>query len=93
VLLASPALYIDMMDAVSDHSLRPDSIVVAAIGSAPVYQQLVHDIKKAFGVQRINVCTLMYPKAKGVMLFHSFRKLRVDILQRTVKILESLVVA
>ncbi|KDR21518.1 Acyl-CoA synthetase family member 2, mitochondrial [Zootermopsis nevadensis] len=53
MMVASPSLYVDMLDAMRDHSLKPDSLIIAAIGSAPVPQQLVHDIVESFAVQRI----------------------------------------
>jgi hypothetical protein len=64
-----------MLDAMSDHSLRPDSIVVAGIAAAPISQQLVHNIIRDFGVHRVNVCILMYPQSAGVTFFHSLQNL------------------
>jgi hypothetical protein len=48
-----------MMAAMRDHNLRPDSLVVAAIGTAPGSPQLIHDIFRTFGLQKINVSTSM----------------------------------
>lgn len=51
-------------------------MVVAAVGSAPVSQQLVHDISTAFGIQRISVCTAMYLQSASVTLLQRLRNLK-----------------
>jgi hypothetical protein len=75
-MFASPTLYFDMLETMRDDSLRPHSMVVAAVGAAPVPQKLVHEIFRAFGVQRINVCTLMCLQSTSVAFLYGLRNLQ-----------------
>jgi hypothetical protein len=54
-MVAGPTLFIDMMAAMREHNLRPDSLVVAVTGAAPLAPNLIWDIFREFALQRINV--------------------------------------
>jgi hypothetical protein len=73
-MVAGPTLFIDMMAAMRENNLRPDSLVVAVTGAAPLSPNLICDIFRNLRLQRMNVSISTYPGASRVPVLGVYKE-------------------